>query len=417
MKANKLLSLLLALTMVFALLAGCSSGGSQATPTPAATTPAQETTPAEETGEPGEGVSDVAVDEWVIPVLSARTGAVSHVGEPAVWAAEYAAKVINDAGGIRGVPVKIEAYDTEFTAEVGAQIASRLVDDTLFMVGCMAAPVSLAIGQLISDAQLPNVGSYSYPQIRADYAPYAYGYMSDSEAGDLAACVEWCEEYGYEKIVLFYTPSDTSQAATRALFESELQANYGIEVVSYVEIETGTLDCGPAAVQALGTDADAFFLCLRHDEAGKVINELRTRGVDSGEKMCVSFAAFGSTLLDICGDNAEGLYIWNKLDSNYQGAEWQALVAEYEKKFNDVPSVPPVPGFYNALIAFKQCVEELSITGDPGKLQEERELIANWFYNSPDIEGIQGTFQWVDGQMMTGTIMYQVQDGAFVAIG
>lgn len=403
---KKILAMILALAMAMALLAGC--GGSKQ---PSA--PVQSQNPV--ASEPAAEDNAVAVKEWVVPVLSARTGPIAYVGEPAIWAAEYAAEQINAEGGIRGVPVKVVPYDTEFTAEVGAQIASRLSDDTLFMLGCMAAPVSLAISQIAYDAKMPNVGSYSYPEIRDEFAPYLCGYMSDSEAGDLSACTQWCAANGYKKIVLIYTPSDTSQAATKKLFDNEL-AGAGIEMVGTVEVETGTLDCGPAAVQALGYGADAYFVCLRADEAGKLINELRSRGVESGEKICATFSAFGSTLLEITGSNAEGLYIWNKLDPNYQGETWQKLVEAYKPDFNgETPSVPPISGYYNTMIALKACYEELNITGDPAKLDSEREAVANWFYNSPVLEGCQGNFQWVDGAMMTDAIMFRVQDGQFVS--
>lgn len=393
---KKILALILALVMVFALVA-CGGGGNT------------------DTGSAGNDSKEVAVKEWVIPVLSARTGAVSYVGEPAVWAAQYAAEYINANGGIRGVPVKLDIYDTEFTAEKGAQIASGLVDDSIFVLGCMAAPVSLAMSQIMYDAKIPNVGSYSYQSIRDEFAPYLCGYMSDSEAGDLSACTQWCAANGYKKIVLFYTPSDTSQAASKLLFEQKL-GEYGIEMVATVEVETGTLDCGPAAVQALGYDADAYFVGLRADEAGKVINELRARGVEKGEQICATFAAYGTTLLDICGDNANGIYCWNKLDPSYDGEVWSALVEAYKPDFNgETPSVPPITGYYNTLIALKQCFEELEITGDPAKADAEREAIANWFYNSPVIEGCQGAFQWVNGAMMTDALMFRVEDGQFVA--
>ena len=79
-----------------------------------------------------------------------------------------------------------------------------------------------------------------------------------------------------------------------------------------------------------------------------------------------------------------------------------------------MPSVPPITGYYNTMIALKLCYEELEITGDPAKLDEEREAIANWFYNSPVIEGCQGEFQWVNGAMMTDALMFRIENGEFV---
>ena len=138
---KKIIALLLALVMILALI-GCGRDPYHRICAPSKVPPTTGSASATPDDNP------VVVKEWVVPVLSARTGPVAYVGEPAIWAAEYAAKMINDSGGIRGVPVKVVPYDTEFTAEVGAQIASRLADDTLFMLGCIAAPVSLAISQI-----------------------------------------------------------------------------------------------------------------------------------------------------------------------------------------------------------------------------------------------------------------------------
>ncbi len=407
MKIRRTLTIVLALVLSVSMLAACS---------PAETT---STTAAPSESSSGEGTTaeanPVAVSEWEIPVLSAVTGPVAFVGEPAAWAAEYAAEIINADGGIRGVPVKVEVYDDEFSAEIGAQIASTLVDDSIFILGCLAAPVSLAIGQIVYDAQVPNVGSYSYQGIRDDYAPYVYGYMSDSEEGDLDMCTMWCDKFDYESIVFFYTPSDSSQSATKEKFEAELPGA-GIEIAGYVEIETGTLDVGSAAIQALNYGADAYYIVSRKDEAAKIINELRDRGVENGEQIGASFAAYDSGLIDLCGENAEGIYIWNKLDPTYSGEVWQALSEAYVADMESDPVFPPIRGFYDSMIALKQCFEELEITGDPAKADDERAAIAEWFYNSPEIEGCQGTFYWENGKMMTSPSVFTVKDGQFTAV-
>ena len=47
---------------------------------------------------------------------------------------------------------------------------------------------------------------------------------------------------------------------------------------------------------------------------------------------------------------------------------------------------------------------------------EEREAIAQWLFNSPDIEGCQGTFSWVGGAMQVETPTLQVQNGEYVVV-
>ncbi len=412
---KRVLTILLALIMISTLIGGCSSGSGTAAATTAESTAAATSAAPASSAAPVDDKA-VKVETWEIPVISAITGPVAFVGEPALWAAQYAAEVINKEGGIRGKQVKITAYDDEFNPEKGVQHASNLVDKSLFILGCLGAPVSEAIGQVIYDAKVPNIGSYSFQAIRDQYKPYATAYMSDSEEGDLAAAKAWAAKMGLKKIVVFFTPSDASQTATKKLFEKELPAA-GIEVAGAVEVETGVVDCGPAAVQALNYKADGYYLVLRVDEAAKVINELRTRGAEDAGKICSSFAALNPNLIKICGEKAEGTYFWNKLNPDYQGEDWQKLIGPYNAKFGANPSAPPVPGFYNAIIALKQCYEELEITGDPAKLAEERDAIANWLYNSPEIDGIQGKFSWKNGKLQGSPSMFIVKDGKFVSAG
>jgi len=362
--------------------------------------------------EEGAAGGEVAVSEWEIPVLSAITGPVSFVGEPAIWAANYAAQIINEQGGIEGVPVKIVPYDTEFDPQKGMQYITQLQDTALFIGGCVAAPVCEAEAQVLYEEHIPNIGSYVSSALN-EYAPYICAYMGDSEILDLELCKEWLAAKGYTKLVMFYSPDDTAQAATVERFAKEVP-----EYVGAVEVPTGTIDCGPLAVQAMNMGADAFWLGCRTDEASKCCKELVERGaVESGEQIYATFAAVGAGFLEIAGETAEGTYGYNMLDVDCQTEAWQALSEAYKADHNgDIPSYPPIQGFYNMIMALKACFEDLHITGDPAKLMEEREAIAEWLNNSPEIEGCQGPFSWVDGVMQITAPVVQVQDGAYVVV-
>ena len=362
---------------------------------------------------------EVAVDEWQIPVLSAVTGAIAYVGAPASWAAQYAVDQINAEGGINGVPVSIEIYDTKFdTAEV-ASCLSQVVDDSSIVVGPMDAPGGEVAGQMIYDALIPNIGSYSYEDSRTAYAPYAIAYMTDSEEGEVLAAQKWIElNPDIESVVLFTCPSDASQVASVELLQDAF-AEMDIEVKGVVEVETDTLDCGPAAVQALNYGADGYVSVLRADENAKVVSELRTRGVDEGRRITCGFSSFSDNYISVAGAEAlEGTYIWNKLDPNYDGEEWNALVEAYEEEFDGAsPTSNTVPDYYNAFIAIKQCFEELQITGDPDNAEAEKEAIAEWLYNSPTIHGIQGDFHWENGKKIADIYYFQFDaDGNPVAV-
>ena len=75
------------------------------------------------------------------------------------------------------------------------------MDDSIIVVGPMDAPGGEVAGQMIYDAAVPNIGTYSYEDSRAAYSPYAIAYMTDSEEGDVLAAQKW--------ICLLYTSSDS----------------------------------------------------------------------------------------------------------------------------------------------------------------------------------------------------------------
>lgn len=423
MKQNKLRipALLLSMVLLLGLLAACGggndggNGGSAGTTPPVGTTePAG--TPAGDQGGSGDG-NAVAVTEWEIPMLTAATGAIAYVGKPAGWAAEYAAQIINENGGIRGVPVKITVLDTAFDTSKAVTQMTSVVDDALVVLGPMDAPGAESAGQVAFDGGVPNIAAYSFQDIRDLYAPYVMGYMTDSEEGDLAAVQEWTTvNDDIKKIVVFYTPTDASQAASTELLKAELP-NSGIEVVGTVEVQTGQLDCSASVIQALNMKADGYFLGLRADEAAKVLTELRKRGVDEGRRICATFASFDANYFDVAGSDCEDTYVWNKLDPNYDNPEWQALVEAY-KAGNDgqIPTAPPVPGFYDAVMCVKQGIEELELTGAPDKLEEERAALAAWLYDSPEFDGIQGPFRWAAGKKVADVHFFQITGGQPVAV-
>lgn len=402
-KLMRVLALLCTTTMLVGSLAAC--GTDEPSGTPAGSSDVQ-------VG------GEVAVDEWTIPVLSAITGPIAYVGKPASWAAEYAVEVINANGGINGVPVSIELFDTKFdTAEVASCLA-QVVDDSLVVVGPMDAPGGEVAGQMIFDAAVPNIAAYSYQDSRDAYSPYAIAYMSDSEEGDVLAAEKWIElNPDIKSVVLFTCPSDASQVATVELLE-EFLPTIGVEVAGVVEVETDTLDCGPAAVQALNYGADGYLSVLRADENAKVVSELRTRGVDEGRRITSGFSSFSDNYINVAGAEAlDGTYIWNKLDPNYDGEEWNTLVAAYQEDFDGAsPTSNPVPDYYNAFIAIKQCFEELQITGDPANAEAEKQAIAEWFYNSPTIHGIQGDYHWENGKKISDIYYFQFDGTTPVAV-
>ena len=127
---KKIIALLLALVMVFALVA-CGNSNTPGTPdtpsTPGSQSP--DTPPASEDPTPAttvQGIDDTTI--W-IGNTAATTGAFASVGVPFNAGLEAALLAYNTAGGFNGLQIKLKHYDDGFDAAQGMTYTKTLVED------------------------------------------------------------------------------------------------------------------------------------------------------------------------------------------------------------------------------------------------------------------------------------------------
>lgn len=354
---------------------------------------------------------------YELMVLSPVTGELSYIGEPVKWAVEYAQKVINEGGGILGLPLKVTVLDTEFKTEHVLEIEKRLVDTQRIFLGPMDAPGTAAGAKLVLDAEVPNIATYSYETIRKQTAPYGISYMSDSTEGEIEAVRLWKQlNPDIQKVVMFANPSDSSQVETAALLE-EVLTELELELIQVVHIDLQQEDGLKGVVQALNAKADGYISLVRAEEYGFLVTELRRRGVTEGRRITASFSSFERNMIEENQSALLNTYIWNKFDGSYEGEDWRQLVQAYRKDHNgNAPDSSVVSDLYNAVMAVKQCIEELELKPVPQNLKQERERIAAWLYNSPMLEGIQGEYQWIQGKKISSIHYFQFGETGLYSI-
>ncbi|MFC1864013.1 ABC transporter substrate-binding protein, partial [Thermodesulfobacteriota bacterium] len=171
-----------------------------------------------------EGNKGPVVKEWNIPFISILTGPVAFAGLPAVWGAEYAAKQINAAGGINGVPVKITRYDTAFDPAKAVSAMGRLIDDSLLILGPMDGPGATAAGPVAAENNVPFVAAVTRPDLREKCMPWGVSYMQDSADGSIIAVREWIKlNPDIKSVVVFYMPSDPAQVEEYKLITEQMK--------------------------------------------------------------------------------------------------------------------------------------------------------------------------------------------------
>lgn len=347
--------------------------------------------------------------EYTLYVLVPVTGQLSYIGEPVAWTVQYAQDSINASGGILGKQVKLVTLDTEFnTQTVSALEEEYLLHERVF-IGPVDVPGTSAGIDFVIGQGMANIAAYSYEDIRELAAPYGVSYMSDSSEGEFEAVSIWKQlNPDISRVVIFVNPSEQSQVTTAARFAERLP-DMGIEVLDIIDVPTGEESQLGSIVQALNQKADGYISLVRAEDYVNIVTQLRLRGVTEGRRITATFAAYDSQLFE-AGEALDGTYIWNKFDINYEGADWQQLVESYAAEHDGaVPESNTVPDIYNAIMAWRQCIEELGLGLSSANLEQERSQIAAWLYDSPVIQGIQGDFQWVNGKKVSSVYYFQFE--------
>jgi branched-chain amino acid transport system substrate-binding protein len=356
--------------------------------------------------------------EWEFPHLSVLSGPVAFAGVPALWGSQYAAKVLNAAGGMRGVPVKITGTDTAWDAAKAVTAFTSVSAKALVVLGPLGGPESAALVPAVSSTKVMSFASYTTDEEIKDGYPWVAGYMQNSSRAAGAGTAKWLElNPDIKSAVFLYDPSDPPNVEEYQNAKAAAEAK-GVKQLGTVEVKAGQLDLGTPAIKTMSYKPDGVVALLRMEEYARFAQEIRSRGLTDGKRLFTGFAAFGSDLISLSKGALEDSYIYNLLDPTSQAPEWLKLVEAYKKDFDGKdPNVPPTVGFYNIMMALNLIFEKKGITGDPAKLQEERQAISDAIHDGTEYDGIQGKWSFSDkGEMKGDIVLFQVKSNAFQKI-
>lgn len=357
----------------------------------------------------------LAKEDGCLPLvlLSSMTGSYQYVGTDAAWTAQYAVDQINRTGGINGTPVRLIVADTGSSPDSAQRLLGEVQSQLLCVLGPVNAPETAAVAEDVAQYGLLDIGTYSFQGALEQAAPYGAAYMSQSVKGEMAGVTAWAAcNPDIHSIVIFSDQADSSkQESAEAL--QEYLPQLGIEVLEVVDVPADSDQrlYMQAAIQALNRKPDGYLSLLSGNEYTNILLQLRQRGVEDGRRIISSFSGFTQDMIDLAGDALDGTYIWSKFNPYEENGQWGELSQAYQEDHKGaIPLNNIVADLYDSTMALKQCCEELGITGDGEDLAAEREQVAQWFYNSPEIQGIQSTFYWENGEKIKDYVLFVFEE-------
>ena len=377
---KKLLSTLLALTMVMSLVA-CGSGDTS--------TPSDASTPSSsDSGGSSQGQSEDPIKIGFFAPVSAASAAAD--GQSAQQSAELAVKLINEAGGINGRTVELVDYDDALDTAEAANIAEKLTtaDGVDAVVsGSYSGPTKVA-APICQDAGIVMVSAYAVHPDVVNAGEYVFSQSFPGAVQATAAATFAVEDLGAQRIAIVAVDLDFGKEQS-AYFKAKA-TELGAEIVSEDYIAMSDNDMTSVISKIKNENVDLIYMPNYYAHASEVCRQVALQGLDVDILGCEGADSW--QLLQTAGEYAEGLYITTNMDRDDPNESTQAYIENYRAEYNMEPDMVGA-SVYDAFEVLFAAMKEVGT--DPAAMQE---YIANM----------------KDFDTVTGTLMYYTSAGSAV---
>ncbi len=209
-----------------------------------------------------------------IPVVAAAQGTIKigateplsgtfkDIGERYLEGVQYAAKVINESGGLLGKKVEVVPIDSELKPDVATRKAQAMIlkDDVKFFCGGTGSSVGAAMSQL---AEKENVIMFTYGMDAASMVGekcnknfFRPGGSTDGRSFALAQLIV---NKGYKRVGIIAQDYSFGHEAVAAFKKKIAKAGQSTQVVAEIFHPAGTKDYAPYASQLIAANPDVIF--------------------------------------------------------------------------------------------------------------------------------------------------------------
>lgn len=391
---KKVISIMLALTLMFCCFAGCANKAAAPEVAPAA--------PAQNAGEDKASGNEFTGEIVLGQIVTSVTGAAAMYGDYIINSAQMAADEINAAGGINGKKVVIEYLDDQANSTVALQCMQKLVDEVepLVVLGPDWSGNTLAAMPVANEAGIPQLTSSKSRALTHSGNDSLFRFVASSHmVGDTLA--QLAKEQGYQKIAIWYTNTEYGvgggEGAKRAC---EL---LGLDVVCYEAHNDSDTDF-TAQIQAVKNSGAECLISYSIQTPGAAsLKQLREQGIDI--PVLLGDAAITPDFAALVGDaNMEGCMATSAFVACDPSENSMAYVKKYEELFGETPDDHGAP-YYDMVKMLAAVIAEVG---------EDPAAIIEGMKNVSDFEGVQGTYYCDDwGNMIHTCKVVEYKNGGW----
>ncbi len=388
---KKKITLVLVLSLLLSLMAGC---GAKETTTPTAA-----------------GGDAAAADEKepvVLAVACPVTGDNAEYGVHFSIGAQMAVEKINETGGINGREVVLDIYDSKNDTKEAAEVA-RLIcqnEDILATIGDFSSTCCMATAPIYQENGMvqvsPSAGLLDFPQ----YGSYNFATTGiQADDGPFLANRVLKETMDVKSYAVVYTNNDFGLNFTK--YMNEEAESSGITITDSEAIASGEKDFTAIVSKMRQTNPEAVVIVATYNEVANCVKQIRQ--VDWDVPVVISGSSLTDQLVDLLGDNVNGIYSNISFIPNSGDETTKAFSDEFTSR-SDLPASFHSVCTYDTVelvcLAARTCGDNLT-----------RETLRDALAAYKGYEGLMGPIEFTeDGSCHRGYMVVQYQDGVLVPV-
>ena len=391
---KKTLCLLLALVMVVGMLAGCGSNAGNSADSETAA-------PANNDGNP----------TFKIGCSGPLTGGAAIYGTAVVNAARIAVDEINAMDGIH---FEFQAQDDEAdSGDKAINAYNTLMDWGMqVMVGTVTSGSGITVSaQAFQDRTFMLTPSGSSVDVIKDKDNAFQVCFTDPNQG-VGSADYIAERFPDAKVAVIYRNDDAYSQGIRDTFVAEAEVKGVNKVYEGTFTADTATDFSVQLTAAQSAGADLLFLPIYYQPAAVILQQANQMGYTptffgvDGMDGILTLENFDTSL-------AEGVYLLTPFSADADDARTQAFVAEYQKRYGEVPNQFAADG-YDAVYIVKAALEAAGCTPDMSAAEICEALIK--VMPTITVDGITGEgMTWAaTGEVSKAPMAVVIKDGVYV---
>ncbi len=197
------------------------------------------------------------VESYKIGAVFAITGPASWLGEPERNTAQMVADMINENGGINGVPVEIIIEDTVGDETKTVNAVKKLInsDGVLAIVGPSRSGTTMAVIPIVEKAQVPLISCAAAESIVKPVKKWVFK-TPQSDRHAVEKIYQYMKKHGITKIAIMSGTTGFGNAGREQL--KKLAPQYGITIVADETYGPKDTDMTAQLTKIKATDAQAI---------------------------------------------------------------------------------------------------------------------------------------------------------------